>query len=195
MALDQLLSALEREAQATADRVLAEARAEVARLTAVAADEIAQHRDAVVTPRIREARAAMEAALGLAGREVRGEVLRARARLLARIFAVTRDALASARTRDDYVTAVPARIDAALACIGGNDDIVIRCPSPLVGIFRSAIRDRVRVSVHPDDTIVGGFVLATESGSVTIDDTLEFRLERNATALARIALQALERPA
>ena len=195
MPLDQLLAALEREAHTTADRLLSQARDEAAQLTSAADEALARRRDLSVTTRVGELQAAMEQALADIGRENRGDELRARERLLARVFGAVRAALPAVLDQPNYRASLLPRIAAALACVDESEAVVLRCPASLVTALQTAVTQHPQARIQADDTAGSGFRLATADGALEVDDTLESRLEKSATSMAREAMQRLEQPA
>jgi len=192
MPLDQLLSALEREAQAAAEQLLVDARAEASRLLHDVDEEIAARRERLVTARVAELRGTMEHAVSEAGREARGEVLRARDRLLARIFTVLRSALPAVVDREEYRRTLTARVGEALGCIDPDQPAVVRCTPALLPMVRAATAGRAGVNVESDAATGSGFRVVTVDGAIEVDGTLESRLEAVAPSVARAVLARLE---
>jgi vacuolar-type H+-ATPase subunit E/Vma4 len=189
--LDQLLAALERAAQEQAERVVADARTEAERISANAEQETARRRDTAVGSRERELRAALEQALSKSRRAARREVLEARDRLLARVFAAAREALPAAIETPAYRAALPQRVAAALSCLDPGEQVVLRCTSSLAETLATEFSGKPGISVREDVEVGSGFRLGTVDGSVEVDDTLETRLAARRAALAREALRRL----
>jgi vacuolar-type H+-ATPase subunit E/Vma4 len=189
--LDQLLTALERDAREQAERVVAEARAEAARITEAAEQEVARRREATVGAQEREQRAHLEQALSEARRAARRDVLEARDRLLARVFAAARAALPDAVRRPAYTAALPQRVEAALAAFENTEGVVVRAPPALAPALGAAVSGHPGLRVCADATAGSGFRVATADGSLEVDDTLETRLAARRAALARDALRQL----
>ncbi len=189
MALEHLLAALERDAAEQAQRLLANARTEAAKITGAAEERNARRRRDVIGAHEAEQRATAEVALAAARREARRQVLEARQRLLDRIFAAARGRLPAALRSDAYRAALPVHVAEALAFVG-DAPAVIGCPRALAASIRKLVAGNGRLSVTVDAAVGSGFRIATTDGAVEVDNTLEGRLER---LRPRLALAVLER--
>lgn len=192
MGLEHLLEALERDADAQVEQTLAQARAE--------ADRISTESTAVLERRRREATSAsdcarvleVEHAVTLARREARRSILEARARLLERVFSAARAELPAAAATPAYRASLPAALSGALTAVGG-DHAVIRCPETLAPeLERARPRGSRTVPVKVDSASGSGFRVVSADGAVEVDDTLESRLDRLRSVLARRVLAQLE---
>lgn len=191
MALDQLLAALEREAQRTAEHLLAAARAEADQLAASTEREISRRRDMAANLAGSEQRAVLEQAVSAAARAARRDTLIARERLLARVFDALRAALPAAIAQASYRATLPARVATAFACFDDGEPTVFHCPASLVAPMQSIVAGRTDTSIQPSPDDGSGFRLATADGTIEVDDTLESRLDTVRAPLARKALQQL----
>jgi vacuolar-type H+-ATPase subunit E/Vma4 len=189
MPLEHLLVALERDADAQAQELRAEARAAAATVASACEERLARRRREVVGAREAELRAAAELALGEARRVGRRAVLEARQRLLERVFAAAQTALPDAGAGANYRGALPGHVAEAVACIG-DEPGVIRCPATLVPALRAAVTRYKQLEVRVDATIAAGFRLATADGGIEVDHTLAGHLERSRP---RLALELLAR--
>ncbi|HJQ66118.1 MAG TPA: V-type ATP synthase subunit E [Gemmatimonadales bacterium] len=190
MGLEHLLEALERDANAQIEQLLAQARAEADRLTAAGSEALQRRRDNAHALGERSRDQEVAHAVALARRGARRSVLEARERLLERVFVAARSALPGAAAGAAYRAALPAALAGALAAIG-NEPAVIRCTQALVAdVDRLRPVDRASVVVDPANG--SGFRLTTVDGMVEVDDTLEARLERQRPILARLVLGQLE---
>jgi vacuolar-type H+-ATPase subunit E/Vma4 len=192
MPLDHLLAALERDATAQAERLVAEARATADRLTSAAAEAIERRRGETLGAHEREQRAVVQAALSTARRAARRDVLEARERLLDRVFAAARAALPQALAHQAYRAALPERLAAALACVEEAGEAALRVPAAIAADVRSSVSGNGRVTVRVDPAAGSGFRLATADGTLEVDDTLETRLDAQRPRLARDVLRQLE---
>lgn len=192
MPLDQLLAALERDATAQAERLLAEARATADRVTAAAAESIERRRGETLGAHEREQRAVVQATLSAARRAARRDVLQARERLLDRVFAAARSALPQALAHPTYRAALPERLAAALACVEAGGEAEVRVPAALAADVRTAVSGASRVTVRVDHDADSGFRLTTADGILEVDDTLETRLNAQRPRLVRDVLRQLE---
>lgn len=192
MGLEHLLEALERDADAQVEQLLAQARAEADRISTESAAALEQRRrettSACDSARVQE----VEHAVTLARREARRSILEARERLLERVFAAARAELPSAVVGPAYRASLPAALRGALSAVGG-DHAVIRCPETLAPeLERARPRGSRAVPVEVDPAGGSGFRVASADGAVEVDDTLESRLDRLRFDLARRVLAQLE---
>lgn len=192
MALDELLAALEREADRTARQLIAGAMAEAGRIAAESEQVVAAHRDAAVGSAAQAQRAAVERAVADAGHLARRDTLAARELLLQRIVSAVRSALPDAVTRERYVASLPARVAAAAACFADREPLVLRAPRVLIDVLRPIADTYPAVTLQESDQGGSGFHLSTVDGAVDVDATLESRLDARRVAIARQALQLLE---
>jgi len=191
MGLEHLLEALERDANAQIDQLLAQARAEANRITAAATAALAQRRGTATDARERTRRREVEQAVTRARRTARRSVLEARERLLERVFAAARGELPAAAAGPGYRAGLPAALDGALAAVG-HEQVVIRCPEALARDLEQLRPESESVSVVVDPATGSGFRLTTADGAVEVDATLESRLDRLRPELARRVLAQLE---
>jgi len=194
VALEQLLAALEADARAQADRVLTDARAAAQRIAQEAEERVARRREQVLEDRGRELRSAAEGALAEARRRGRCAALTARDQLLERVFDAAREQLPAAIERPDYRAALPGVLAEALAALGDEAKVTVRCaPSLKADLCRAAGSPAPTVSADPK--VGAGFTAATADGDVQIDATLEARLVRLRPLLAIQLLAELAHPA
>ena len=191
MPLEHLLDALEREATAQAEALLAAARAEAATIARDADARLARRRSELLGSREEELRGAAAAALGEARRASRATALEARQRLLERVLAAARARLPEALGSAAYRAVLPEHIAQGLRAIG-DQPTVIRCPEPLVPAVQAAVATRKDVSVRGDAKSGPGVTIATTDGAIEADNTLDGRLERLRTRLALEVLARLE---
>jgi vacuolar-type H+-ATPase subunit E/Vma4 len=195
MGLEHLLEALERDAAAQAEQILAQARAEADRISTASAAALERRcREATAahdSARVRE----VEHAVTLARREARRSLLEARERLLERVFAAARGELPAAAAGSAYRASLPTTLRGALSAVGG-DHAVIHCSEALAPeLERARPRGAKTVSVKVDPAGGSGFRVVSADGAVEVDATLESRLDRLRSVLARRVLAQLERDA
>lgn len=190
MGLEHLLEALERDASAQIEQVLAQARAEADRLTTAATETRERRRRDAQGARERSRLQEVEHAVTLARRSARRSVLEARERLLERVFTAARAELPAAAAGSAYRAALPVALTGALAAVG-NEPAVISCPKALARELERLCPAN-RASVEVDPAAGSGFRLVTADGAVEVDDTLEARLDRLRPILARRVLTQLE---
>ena len=192
MGLEHLLEALERDADAQVEQTLAQARAEADRITTESAAALEQRCRAAAAARASARVQDVEHAVTLARREARRSLLEARERLLERVFTAARAGLPAAAAGPAYRASLPAALSGALAAVG-TDQAVVRCPATLApDVERARPRGSTSVAVEVDPASGSGFRVASTDGAVEIDDTLESRLDRLRSILARRVLAQLE---
>jgi vacuolar-type H+-ATPase subunit E/Vma4 len=192
MGLEHLLEALERDANAQIDQLLAGARAEADRVTAAAAAVLGQRRVTAAEARERTRSREVEQAMTRARRAARRSMLEAREHLLERVFAAARAELPAAAAGTAYRAGLPDALASALAAVG-HEQVVIRCPETLApDLERLRPPEAECASVVVDPSAGSGFRVTSADGAVEVDDTLESRLDRLRPELARRVLAQLE---
>lgn len=189
MALDHLLAALERDATAQAEALLAEARATAAAVTREADERVAQHRRDALAARESTVRESTESALAEARRESRRRMLDARQRLLDRAFAAAHALFPDAVNGACYRAALPRHVVEALEA-AGHEPVVVRCRDALVPVVQPIVASQARVTVRGDPGVPPGMVVTTTDGTMEVDQTLDGRLDRLRT---RLALEVMAR--
>lgn len=188
--IDALLATLEREAGAEVTRVMEEARAHAADLTAAAEQRMAERRAATLGKRETEARAQHERALAGLRLAARARVLQARAALLDLLFAALRAALPelsrSAAYRQDLAKEVQ-----RLRAFAGDQAVTIRCTPALTTALQRLIKTNGHVRIRAEPRIAAGFRVTTADGALEVDGSLESRLARLRPQLALEAIAAL----
>ncbi len=191
MALERLLAALEREAREAADAILAEARKDATRLGADVEAELVDRRTAALGTLARDLEAGLQAELAAARLSGRSRMLRARDRLLSRVF----EAL---DRRADSVIADPAwradlagRLAEARACFDPDARLHCSAPPQLVAEIRASPTLPPGVVVESAPGLSAGFRLATDDGRVEVLDTIADRIAAQRPDLARHALERL----
>jgi vacuolar-type H+-ATPase subunit E/Vma4 len=191
VALDELLVALRREAQAEADRLLAEARESAAQRAALAGAVSARQREASLGARQRAQESELEATLSMARLGARRQVLDARNQLLDRLFAALRAECPEAVGRPEYLGTLPHRVAAALACVDDSDAVVLSAPPSIMAALADVVRGMDRVTCRIDGGIGAGIRVASADGNVEVVDTLEVRIGAQYADLARRGLRQL----
>ena len=174
MGLAELVTRLERDADARVDGIEARAREELAAIEKAQERASSDSLAAELATRRAARLAATERELSLARRSADRAVLRARREALDRVLARASELLEGANADPAYRATLGARVRAALGFVGS--DAVVRCRADLAG----ALRD-LGVAVREDPAIGAGFVV--EAGAVRVDETLAARLERMRDAI------------
>ena len=182
MGLEELISRLERDADARVAAIASRATAEVDALTSEEGRRSRQlHEDELVSRRATR-RASLEGALADARRKARGAALEARHALLARIFAraerIARDA--AEVTLDDAT--LGRWLEEAL-CSLDELDVVVRCGVGLKARIEQN-RRRARGGDRGGSSVPPGLLAEARDGSVSADNTLPRRIERLRPRLA-----------
>jgi len=181
VAIDELLRALAREAEAEVATLRASARAAADELDRASARRAAD-RAAAVLAEVRAARQrAADAAVATVARRRRGDVLRGRAAALDRVHAAVTAALPGLLVGPDgaaILAALTASVAAAL--VGGADDepVELRCPPALIERVRAALGPRPGLTVIGDPAVATGVVARRADGQVTVDASLATCLDR-----------------
>lgn len=194
MALDQLLAALERDAQAEADRILAEARSDAAAREARTEALLAERRSRLLDEREAQREAELEGELAAARLTARRHALAARETVLDRVFAAAQGACAAAASDPAYHATLVPRLERALACFAPGSRLTISASPPLVPEITRWSDRPADTAVIADPQLGTGFRIAGADGSLEVLDTLEASLIAGRISLARLALALLELP-
>ncbi|HEY7636943.1 MAG TPA: V-type ATP synthase subunit E [Gemmatimonadales bacterium] len=187
MALDHLLQALERQAAETAAEQLKAARAEAGRIEAQAEEGLARRMTAGLEGEELALRADAERTIAAARNSHRRQVLEARERLLARIFARAEELLGEGGS--DLADSLTTEVRQALDYLGGGL-AVVHCPPSAVPRLRADLSGIESVDVQPDAALRAGFRVRAADGSVLVDHTPERRLS---ALRSRLAIELLRR--
>lgn len=188
MALQHLLEALERDARAEAERVLAAARGAAEEIRSRAETAVGQRRAEALNARSQALRA--EAAVGLAvvRRRARGATLDARHQLLERVRAAARERIA---TMEGDPASLGLRLQAALASLGDRA-AEIRCAPALADAVRALVRDRANTTVVAEAASTEPLVVRAADGTMDVDASLAGLFERRWPELAVELMRDLE---
>jgi vacuolar-type H+-ATPase subunit E/Vma4 len=191
LALDQLITALEEDAGKQAEAELAQARAEAARIATQARDQIVRKRAEFLVRLEADLREETEIELVEARRRSRNIVLGARQRLLDRVFTAAAAKLPGLLADPAYLAALPGELELALSYLG-EGAAVIRCTPSLAPTIEPLVKDRANTTVRPDAAVGSGYQVDSADGHVTVDITLDARLERMRPRLSLEVLKELE---
>lgn len=181
MAVDALLTVLERAAAAEADAVLARAGTEAEAIVAAAVAE-GTRREALARERLAaEERAAVQRETAAVARAHRERWLAARAAVLERIFRSAGDRL-HALDSTRYQPLLPALADEALAYLEGRP-AVVKVPGASSRLVERHLAGR-EVQVEPDADTGPGVLARSADGTITVDNRLAARLARQEADLA-----------
>lgn len=191
MALDDLIAALHREAEAEAAAIRAAARAEVDAIQRRTDTDLDERRARVAGVRERDRQVAVELALVSARHSARREHLEARRRALARVLDAVRQRFPQALASEGFQGALPGQLEEALHCLGARPG-TLRVHPTLLDPAGGAVAGQSHLTLVPDPAIGAGFLLQSDDGAVEINGTLEDRLERQASRIALEIMAALE---
>lgn len=190
--MDQLIAAVERVAAERAAQILAEARAEAARIREAAEREVERERARLLDREEAEARARAARRRVEARRTAARSVLEARAQLLEGVFRVARAGFDAAGRSAAYRVALPRHLAATLRFLE-EQGAVVTCGPDIAGTVREALQDRPDVEVRVDPAAPPGFAVRSPDNRVTVEGGLAERLARRRDALAIEVLAQLER--
>ncbi|HEX6106359.1 MAG TPA: V-type ATP synthase subunit E [Gemmatimonadales bacterium] len=189
MALTELLQTLEDEARQRVNDLLAQARAEADRLRRESAAEGDRLRGVALHARETELRADAARRLEAARREATRQVLEARAAALGAIRARAEERLAAGAGDPAWLPRLRRDLAEGLRYLDAVP-VVVEADAALLGELRAAgggreLRFEAATGHH-------GLVLRSADGALTVDASLEARLERAWPALAMDLVRRLE---
>jgi vacuolar-type H+-ATPase subunit E/Vma4 len=183
MALDDLLAAVEREAERKIAARLAGAWTDAARVAAGSAEHLTRRRAEAAAARRAELRAAATREVEASRRAARRTVLEARERLLDRVFRAALQRLPTAVEGQAYAAALADEVAEVLSYFG-DELVVLRCPPALEPRVREIASGRSGVTVAADPGLATGLAAESGDGELMVESTLEGRLGRLRPALA-----------
>ena len=189
MALSDLVSRLEQEAQSRVQAIEQDAEVEVRAIEAATEQAVSR----IATDHIdreRAARRAMqERELALARREARGRELEARRAQLTRILDLARSLAPEAAASPAYAAVLPAHLREALSFLDGLRPRV-RCQAAVAAVLQDTIDRHPGAALVIDESVGPGIVAEAADESVIVDNTLVARLAR---AEPELAIQLLRK--
>jgi vacuolar-type H+-ATPase subunit E/Vma4 len=180
----ELITLLEREAEAERGRVLAEARAQAEQMRAAAQREADEHLASARARLEAEAKATLVKAQSTAQLRAASMVLRAKEEEIARVFSAAEAELAKlVRDPQRYPDALRAFIEEGLA--GFAERAVVTVNPADQAIAQELARARGwTVTVQADPAVQGGVRVSSPDGRFVVTNTARSRLERARPALA-----------
>lgn len=179
--MQELIEALEREAEARSAAILEEARESVARLIEESEREMEHRIEAQVEAREERWRRDASARVSLARREAEERVLAAREELLRKVLARAAERLSDLPGSPGYARAAPALLERALSFLPAGAEVVCD-PATARTVKEVAARAGARIDARPDAAT--GIVARSAAGSVSVDATLATLLDRLRPTLA-----------
>jgi vacuolar-type H+-ATPase subunit E/Vma4 len=187
-----LIESIRREADREAAAVLVRARAEADRIDNEARAAWSEVRSRVIGERQSEWLREDEPALATARRNATREVLAARERLLDRVFQAVAAEFVDILRDPTYQATLKGLIDEALP-FAGNRPATVICADMIAASVREAVAARGDVGVRTEANARGGVMVVADDGTVSIDNTLEGRLQRMKPQLAIELVEQVER--
>jgi vacuolar-type H+-ATPase subunit E/Vma4 len=181
MALDALLETITRDGEAEAQRVVAEATARAQRLRAAADVDAEAASAAAIAADERDRSIALAARRAVVRAESNGRVLRAKARLLERVFAAAESAFPGYLESDSGRRVLAQFAAEALAYFPG-EDVNIRCNSRLAQLLGGDVPPMAQIVA--DDSVPEGIIVETADGSTRIESTLSALMRRRRPELS-----------
>lgn len=192
MAIEPLIESICREADREAAALLHRARAEADRIDDEARAARSKARSGVIDERRSEWLSEDEPALAAARRDATREVLTARERLLDRVFRTVAAEFVDILRDPTYQATLKGLIDEALP-FAGNRPATVICTDINAASVQEAVAARGDVGVRTEANARGGIMVVTDDGTVSIDNTLEGRLQRMKPQLAIELVEQVER--
>lgn len=184
MGMDRLLESLREDARERGEEILSRAREEAERVRAEGRDELRALRERRLEDVEAEARAAASGEVAAARREAAAARLRARDRVLERVFEGVRVQLSDAVGTEDYRRLARVDLGRTQSYVGGREGS-LRCGPETVAVLEEAMADLgLEMAVDVDREAAPGFRAVAEGGSPEVDATLPTWLERLRPELA-----------
>lgn len=191
MALRELLVTMEREAAAQADEIRRVALARAESITAEGKTRLGGRREDAVDARTIELRQESNRILGEARRKARAQVLQLQQEVLQRIRREVRGRLPGLNADETHRSRLSADLDRARQYLASGP-LTVRVSPSLAAHFAGNGHPPIRVTADP--AILAGFTVTSADGAVTVDETLEHRLDALWPSLMIELARALEQP-
>ena len=183
MALSDLIARLEEDTTKEVQAIAARADADVQAIRAATERAIASASlERLESQRIKRA-ANRDRDLARAGRDARGEELKARHALLARVFGRARALAPETGASESYQRVLGSHLEEALSYVQGLRPRV-RCQAAVASVLRPIAARHDGAEIVIDETVGPGVVVEAADGSVVVDNTLIARLARIEPKLA-----------
>jgi vacuolar-type H+-ATPase subunit E/Vma4 len=190
MALSDLISRLEQEAQNRVEAIERDAQEQVHGIEVATEQSIAEITARHLEQEHAERQIVQQRELGLARRNARTRELEARRAQLARILNRARALVPEIAATTAYASALPSHLAEALLFLEGLQPQV-RCQAVYAETLQPTI-NRFGAELTIDETIGPGVVVESSDGTVVIDNTLATRLARAETRLTIELSQKLD---
>lgn len=187
--MDRLIAELEAKAAAREAEILAEAEAEAERILAEAEREVERVERVRLAERVAERTEAGAREVAEARARAAAVALRARAKLLERVFARAAERIDGGALPGGWEAALGASLALAFDYVGEAPAEVV-CPPAQAAAVRAALGGAA-TETRVDPAAPAGFLLRAADGSVEVDGTWAGALERRRDELAILALERL----
>ena len=190
MALPDLVSRLEQEAQSRVLVVQQEAENAVRAIEAATEHAVSAFTAGHLDRQRDGRRAAQQRELALARHQARGAELEARRAQIARILDLARSLVPEVARSSAYLDVLPAHLAEALSFLEGLRPRV-RCQADVAAVLQDTIARSPGAELVIDGSVGPGMVAEAADGSVVVDNTLVARLARAEPRLAIALLRKL----
>lgn len=177
MGLEDLLTALARNARLEARAVLKRAHEERRRILQATGERVAALQHHRLEERKEALAEATQERLAVARREARAELLAAQERVVERVLAITRSRLTDSDTVERLRSTMSRRLPQLLEHTA-NEPLIVRCSAGLESAVRKVLETSSAVEVREDTGLSSGIRIESADGRLVIDDTLPARLSR-----------------
>ncbi len=179
MAIDDILRALEEQAQADIEQILADARAQAEAIMAQARDEATDTAQKHVDNAERVTRAKAAQTVNAARLESKKRVAAVKEGAVQDVFVQAQEALERLRETDGYPALLKALAEEALAGTDANAAAEVQVDSRDVEVAKRVVAEiGADASVSASDGIAGGLVVVLDGGRVFRRNTLRDRLAK-----------------
>lgn len=177
MALSDLISRLEQEAQSQVQAIQREAEATVHAIEAATDSQIAAIAAGHLERERAERQIVQQRELALARRRARTRELEARHAQITRILERARAFVPEVSASTSYADALPSHVNEMLSFLEGLRPRV-RCPAILAPLVQATVAGHGDAELVIDESVGWGVVAEAADGSVSVDNTLAARLAR-----------------
>ncbi|NJD62931.1 MAG: hypothetical protein FIA93_09475 [Deltaproteobacteria bacterium] len=190
-ALERLLTAIERQVEREAGRILEAGREEAARVAAVAGEQRERRRAERLARMEAAGHLELETELLETRRESRQKILEAQQRFLARARQAFEALLVDAVKSVAYQDVLPGHLEDSLVYFG-EEPAVIHCSPGIAQPLRSLAAGRGQLTVREDPAVPDGFRVVAADGALQLDNTLHARLSSKWPSIAIELLRRAE---
>jgi vacuolar-type H+-ATPase subunit E/Vma4 len=183
MALSDLISRLEQEAQTRVLAIQQEADARVRAIDAANEQAVTEMTARHLHRERTERQIVQQRELAQARQRARARELAARRAQITRILERARAIVPEVAASAPYLDALPSHLEEALAFLEGLQPRA-RCQAAFVSVLQTTIARHAGAELVIDESVGPGVVVEARDGSVVVDNTLAARLARMEASLA-----------